>query len=459
MEELSLDVDFDLPDKLEFLTQEAARYKVGYGGRGSAKSWSFARALIYLAYTAEEPERTLCARETQESISESVHKLIEDQISMMGVDDLFDVQQKRILCVNGSEFIFAGIRSDPGKVKSTERIKRVWVEEAEAVTEDSWEILIPTVRAEGSEIWVSFNPRLHSDATWKKFVVDPPRDSIVALVNWRDNPWFPEVLNQERLEMKRKNPALYEHIWEGKCGVLGNTFYPFDDLNQARTHVRPPEYRGVLEQVGETIRFKHRTDGWLEIWEKPVLKGDYVVSGDVSKGKSTGDQHSGHVYKRTLKAEQVARLAPQVNAADYARMLVLVSKWYGAQSLGIERNGLGEAAVLAAEETKYTRLWKQENGESGWWTSDTSRSMILGRLGEGMNEETIVFHCEETVNQLATFITTKTGKPEAMDGCQDDEVIAAAIGYHLVLAVPVRREPVPGSNVALHEYDPLNLGD
>jgi phage terminase large subunit len=192
------------------------RYKVLYGGRGSGKSWSVARALVAMA--AARPVRVLCARETQKSIQESVHRLLKDQIGIMGLDHLFEVQETRILGKNGSDFAFAGIRQQGvANLKSFEGVDIAWVEEAQVVSKRSWDILIPTIRKPGSEIWITFNPELDSDETYERFVINPPEGAWVKKANWDSNPWFPQVLNQERLDLLKRDPVAYKTVWEGEC--------------------------------------------------------------------------------------------------------------------------------------------------------------------------------------------------------------------------------------------------
>lgn len=192
------------------------RYKVLYGGRGSAKSWSVARALV--AQAAARPIRVLCARETQKSIQESVHRLLKDQIGALGLEDSFEVQETKIVGKNGSEFTFAGIRQQGvANLKSYEGTDICWVEEAQVVTRRSWDVLIPTIRKPGSEIWITFNPELEDDETYSRFVTDPPGDAWVQPVNWSDNPWFPGVLDDERRLMQRRDPVGYKTTWEGQC--------------------------------------------------------------------------------------------------------------------------------------------------------------------------------------------------------------------------------------------------
>ena len=205
----------DHPEKLAFLF-EPHRYKVAHGGRGSAKSWGVARALLIDA--ARRKQRILCTREVQKSIKDSVHKLLSDQIQLLGLGAHYQVQETEIRGINGSEFIFAGLSGQTVEsIKSYEGIDKVWVEEAQSVRKDSWKILIPTIRKEGSEIWVTLNPELDTDDTYVRFVLSPPPGAKVVEMNWRDNPWFPPVLEVERQHCMRTSKEDYDNIWEGKC--------------------------------------------------------------------------------------------------------------------------------------------------------------------------------------------------------------------------------------------------
>lgn len=202
------------PAKLGFLF-EPARYKVAYGGRGGAKSWGFADALLIQA--AQRPLRILCAREIQKSIEESVHQLLRDRIEALGLNGFYEVQKTGIFGRNGSQFMFAGLRHNVNNIKSKEGIDIVWVEEAQTVSRNSWATLIPTIRKEGSEIWVSFNPELDTDETYVRFVKNPPPGAVVQKINWSDNPWFPDVLRAEKDHLKATDPDAYLTIWEGHC--------------------------------------------------------------------------------------------------------------------------------------------------------------------------------------------------------------------------------------------------
>lgn len=206
-----------VPEPFRFLFTPA-RYKVAYGGRGSGKSWNFARALVLRA--RERRQRILCTRELQTSIKESVHHLLEEQIELLGLSSFFNVQQQGISARNGSEFVFAGLRNNVTGIKSLEGVDVAWVEEAESISEQSWATLTPTIRTPGSEIWVSFNPNQESDPTYQRFIVAPPPDAVVRKVTWRDNPYFPIELERERAHLASVDPDAHAHIWEGECATV-----------------------------------------------------------------------------------------------------------------------------------------------------------------------------------------------------------------------------------------------
>lgn len=207
-----------IPRKCAFLFKPW-RYKVLYGGRGAAKSHSIGRALLILAI--ERRLRILCAREIQKSIRDSVHKLLKDLIVEMRLQANYRVTQHAIYGGNGSEFIFTGLDKNIETIKSYEGVDIVWVEEAERVSEQSWRILIPTIRAEGSEIWVNFNPKKETDPAYRRFITDPPPNAKVVKMTWRDNKWFPDVLAKERDFDFARDPEAAQHVWEGGLEKFG----------------------------------------------------------------------------------------------------------------------------------------------------------------------------------------------------------------------------------------------
>lgn len=226
-------INAQFPELLEGLFRPK-RYKVLYGGRGAGRSWGVARALLLLG--KNNPIRVLCCRELQKSISESVHKLLSDQIEALGLAGFYEIQQNKIIGVNGTTFSFEGIKNNTTAIKSYEGIDYCWVEEANKVSKASWGILIPTVRKAGSEIWLTFNPELDTDYTYVRFVKDPElkRQTAVSKVNslnqlawqesdmslvvrmtYEDNPWFPQDLQTEMERSKRFDYDEYLNIWQG----------------------------------------------------------------------------------------------------------------------------------------------------------------------------------------------------------------------------------------------------
>jgi phage terminase large subunit len=206
----------EFPKKLQPLF-DAAPVKVLYSGRGAGKSWGVARALLIQG--ANTPIRVLCARETQKSIRDSVHKLLSDQIGLLGLDGVYTVLQSTITNALGTEFVFTGLSDQTVEsVKSFEGIDRCWVEEAQAFTDRSWNILMPTIRKPDSETWVTFNPELDTDPTWVRFVENPYPKSIIIPLNYRDNPWFNDKMEEIRKHDEKTLSYIdYQNIWEGKC--------------------------------------------------------------------------------------------------------------------------------------------------------------------------------------------------------------------------------------------------
>ncbi|WP_304675750.1 PBSX family phage terminase large subunit [Neisseria polysaccharea] len=194
-----------------------ARYKVLYGGRGSGKSY-------FLAELAVEVSRRigtviLCAREFQGSLDDSVYQLLIETIERLGYAEEFDILKSTITHKGtGAKFVFYGIKNNVTKIKSIQGVGVCWVEEAEAVTKNSWDVLIPSIRGDkNAEIWVSFNPKNILDDTYQRFIVHPPKDSIVLKANYDINPHFADTpLLADMLECKERDEDLYRHIWLGE---------------------------------------------------------------------------------------------------------------------------------------------------------------------------------------------------------------------------------------------------
>lgn len=217
-------MNISFPEKTKELFRSKKRYIILYGGRGSSKSWTVASFLILKAI--ESKKRILCTREVQMSIADSVHKLLSDTIERLGLGKYFKIQQRSIVCVNGSEFIFKGLWNNSNDIKSTEGIDLCWVEEAQAISSISLEYLTPTIRKDNSQILFTYNPTNEEDAIDKEFTV-PTRDGLrqdceLIEINYADNKNFPEVLREEMLYDKAHRPDVYLHKWLGKYRIYGD---------------------------------------------------------------------------------------------------------------------------------------------------------------------------------------------------------------------------------------------
>lgn len=232
-----------LPEKLVPVFTGPAMYRGAYGGRGSAKTRSFAKmaAVQGIRFAqANMPGVIVCGREFMNSLADSSFAEVKFAIeSEPWLTERYDVgdnyvrtRDKRV------EFAFIGLRRNLGSIRSKARIRLLWVDEAEDVSEEAWMIADPTVREEGSEIWVTWNPRRRNSATHLRFRKNVPVESKIVEMNWRDNPWFPFTLQKKRLADKEKRPDQYEHVWEGDFVTVVEGAYYAACLTEAKAQRR-----------------------------------------------------------------------------------------------------------------------------------------------------------------------------------------------------------------------------
>lgn len=212
-------IDAPFPEKLEPLLAPA-RYKGAYGGRGGAKSHFFAEEIILRCF--ERPTRAVCIREVQNSIKDSVKQLLSDKIAKFGLESEFEILEQEIRCTaNGSLIIFKGMQSyNAANIKSLEAYDIAWVEEAQTLSQHSLDLLRPTMRKDGSELWFSWNPRYKTDPVDIFFRKRPPEGAVAVPINWSDNPWFKDTpLYKDMLADFAADPDKAEHVWNGAYGA------------------------------------------------------------------------------------------------------------------------------------------------------------------------------------------------------------------------------------------------
>jgi phage terminase large subunit len=255
----------------------------------------------------------------QKSIKDSVHRLLNDQIQAMGLGAFFDVLETEIRGKNGSLFLFAGLAQHTVEsIKSFEGCDICWIEEAQTVTKRSWDILTPTIRKAGSEIWITFNPDMETDETYQRFVANVSPNAFVAQMNWKDNPWFGPELEMERQDTLRRDPDNYPNIWDGAPKrVSEGAIYRFEiERLYEEKRVRLVPYDpllkvhtvwdlgwndamsiGMVQRSGAEVRFidhlknSHRTLDWYvaELEKKPYRWGtDYIPHDGRARNMQTG---------------------------------------------------------------------------------------------------------------------------------------------------------------------------
>lgn len=195
---------------------EPSRYKGAHGGRGSGKSHFFAELLIERSLMAKTS--AVCVREIQKSLAQSVKKLLELKIEALGVGSLFEVQESQIKTPGGGLIIFQGMQNHTAdSIKSLEGYDIAWVEEAQSLSQRSLDLLRPTLRKPGSELWFSWNPNLETDPVDALLRGEsPPPDAMIVQANYRDNPWLPQVLRDELEYDQKRDPDKFAHVWLGE---------------------------------------------------------------------------------------------------------------------------------------------------------------------------------------------------------------------------------------------------
>ena len=383
------------------------RYKVFYGGRGGGKSRAFATALLIEG--TRRPIRCLCAREVQNSIRDSVKRLLDDEIERLGLRPFYESTDFEIRGANGSLFIFSGLRMSPERIKSFEALTHCWIEEAETVSEASLDLLVPTMRTEGSEIWISFNPRSAQSAVWQRFIVNaPPPGAYVRKVTWRDNPFFPDVLRAEMEHCRETDPAKFDHVWEGNPSAAAKGAYYAKALGEARDAGRLADVKpdpGLLVNTAWDLGISDSTAIWFFQYLPVGSLGEwrfvdfYEASGEslahyagilAQKGYRYGQHIAPHdIAVRELgtgrsRLEAAAALGvnftvcPQMPVADgiEAARQVIGSAWFDAKKCG---QGLESLWAYQREYDEQHACWKERPLHD--WTSHAADAFRYAAVG------------------------------------------------------------------------------
>jgi phage terminase large subunit len=271
-----LTLRINVPRKLKpFLAPK--RYKGAYGGRGGAKSHFFAEQALLKCYVKQT--RIVCIREVQNSIKDSVKQLLTDKIQTLELGGLFQVLDNEIRGPHGSIIIFKGMQAyNAENIKSLEAYDIAWVEEAQTLSQNSLDLLRPTIRKDGSELWFSWNPRFKTDPVDKFFRKNPPEDAISVLINWRDNPWFPDVLVKEMDHDFNTDPDKAEHIWNGAYGhsqgsILGRWVSKAEREGRINDQVAFDPKGSSPVEISSDIGFRDTASWWF--WQR--LVGGYSL--------------------------------------------------------------------------------------------------------------------------------------------------------------------------------------
>ena len=405
------------------------RYRVLYGGRGGGKSWAIADALLIRGMG--KPLRILCARELQNSIDDSVHALLKNRIDALGLTEEYIVFKDYVLGKNGTTFRFEGIRHNINRIRSYEAIDICWVEEAVKVSRSSWEVLVPTIRKAGSEIWLSFNPELESDYIYQEFVKNPPDDAVVVMVNWRDNPWFDKsTMPAERDRLRKRDLDAYLNVWEGQCReILEGAIYG-QEMREAKEEKRldtPVAYNATYPvDVFFDVGYNDMTAIWFAqivgpqayildyyqnnqkhiphyvnyLQRKPYNYGTIWLPHD-AKAKKFGQEHSA---EEQLRSHFRVRIVPNISIIDgiNAARTIFPSCWFDPQKCEV---GLQALRQYRFEVDPDTKVFSDKPFHDKLWShgADAFRYLALCLKAPREKVDVLAKVKEKALNMISSF--------------------------------------------------------
>ena len=323
--------EIELPPKLVNLFDGEARYRVAFGGRGSGKTRSFALMSAVYGYRwgmSGKQGQILCAREHLNSLDESSLEEVKSAIrSVDWLDAYYEIGEKYIRSRDGRvSYVFSGLRRNLDSIKSKARVILAWVDEAENVSEAAWQKLIPTIREEESEIWVTYNPESKHSAVHQRFRVNPSSDVKVCEINWRDNPWFPDVLNQERINDQKLRPDVYDHVWEGAFLIHVEGAYYTVEMREANAEGRigsAPYDRSVGVVTAWDLGVGDSTAIWFAQMVGPEVRLiDYYESSGVGLDhyvailNSKGYNYTDHILPHDVRVRELGTGKSRLETLD-----------------------------------------------------------------------------------------------------------------------------------------------
>lgn len=439
----------ELPPKLIPVFVGEARYRGAYGGRGSAKTRTFALMSAVRAYQDARSGKQgviLCARQFMNSLEDSSLEEIKQAIrSVPWLDAYFDMGEKYIKTRCGNvKYLFTGLERNLDSIKSKARILLCWIDEAEAVKEEAYKKLLPTVREEGSEIWVTWNPERKGSPTDKRFRMMPPAGSKIVEVNYCDNPFFPQVLDQERLNDKeRLEDEDYHHVWEGGYALVGRGAFNRKWLKWAEEDCYSPEKVYEITTAGMI----EREDGRFKVFEKPKPGEIYAIGCDVAEGLVDGDYSVFDVCDS--KGNQVATWHGHIEPDTFGEVIERAAKWYNRAFVGVERNNHGLTTLTRLRDLRYTHLYAQENLEDraegdqttrfGWLTTRKSKPFIIDGLIAMLRDRQSGIASQEHVEEMRHYTIDDKGSYNAASGAHDDRIMSYAIAQEMCRRMPKHR--------------------
>lgn len=363
----------EVPSKLRPLLQPA-RYKGAYGGRGGAKSHFFAEQLIIRCLV--QTTRAVCIREVQNSIKDSVKQLLSDKIAKLGLQPEFQILESEIRGPGGSIIIFKGMQSyNAANIKSLEAYDIAWVEEAQTLSQASLDMLRPTLRKPGSELWFSWNPRFKTDAVDQFFRKRPPEGSIAVSINWQDNPWFRDTpLYKDMLDDYAADPDRAEHVWGGGYGASQGAILA-KWVNKAEREGRISsdvvfDPKGADLWISSDIGF-HDTASWW-FWQRRV--GGFALLGYVGASGMDADDWAPVLLEKLgeygIPLSKLGKiwLPPDARAKTFQSKYTTVERFigkFGVQKIGVIAPSKKADQISAAREIIDRCEFHRERCEAG----------------------------------------------------------------------------------------------